>query len=100
LRWAQKQLAGLNDILASDLTVRKLDEALTPGFLGALLGRAGHSGSSGTDFNGKRSINRILKYRRRKLEPERNGQRVRRSRAEIGEIVAISRSSVSSAASS
>jgi integrase len=30
LRWAQKQLAGLNDILASDLTVRKLDEALTP----------------------------------------------------------------------
>jgi integrase len=28
LRWAQKQLAGLNEILASDLTVRKLDETL------------------------------------------------------------------------
>ena len=37
----------------------------------------------------KRSINRILKYRRRKLEAERNGERVRRSRAKIGEIVPI-----------
>src|SRR5260221_5443650 len=39
----------------------------------------------------KRSINRILKYRRRKLEAERNGERVRRSRAKIGEIVPICR---------
>jgi hypothetical protein len=30
LRWAQQQLASLNDILASDLTVRKLEEALQP----------------------------------------------------------------------